>query len=315
MSAPCPALEACLRPGTQWLLVAPHPDDEVLAAGGLLQRAARHGGRIRIWQLSDGENNPWPQRWLERRVRIDAACRSRWGARRCEESRAGLARLGLPASVVERWHWPDLGFSEGLATAPERWIEPLTEALHALRPDVLVLPSIADRHPDHGTAHVLLRLALYRAGLQPLALEYVFHGSVPGKPDVRLDLDAEERAVKRAAILEHRSQTALSRGRMLACVNAPETFVCSKPPGDAPDVALLPWRVPRGGLSDCRLTLAWCDGVQRWSLRDAPLMRTSRGTMLTLPPAARSGGPVFARLDTARRGLWIFDRWGWASLA
>src|SRR5690349_21163552 len=34
------------RPGDRILIVAPHPDDEALAAGGLIQRAMAHGARV-----------------------------------------------------------------------------------------------------------------------------------------------------------------------------------------------------------------------------------------------------------------------------
>ncbi|KGI78395.1 hypothetical protein LF63_0106035 [Oleiagrimonas soli] len=294
--------------------MAPHPDDEVLAAGGLLPLAARSGARLHIWQLSDGENNPWPQRCLERRLRIDAAARARWGARRCGESRAGLARLGLSDAVVERWGWPDLGIGERAADPQGAALALLTERLRALRPDVLLLPGLADRHPDHGAAHVLLQLALHRAGLTPLCLDYVLHGRSDPAAAIRVELDAATQARKREAILEHASQTALSRGRMLAFASSEEHFHrCDRPVAPPPSVRL-PWSLPRVGRSRLRLTVVWDGGARRWSWADAPLTQAAQGWTLRLPDAACGHGPVYARLDTARRGLWIFDRWGWAPL-
>src|SRR5207249_248864 len=59
------------------LLIAPHPDDETLAAGGLLQRVLAAGARLRVLFVTDGENNPWAQRATERRWRIGARDRER----------------------------------------------------------------------------------------------------------------------------------------------------------------------------------------------------------------------------------------------
>src|SRR5882672_10858445 len=64
------------------MVLAPHPDDETLGAGGLLQRAAARGVATRVVFATDGDDNPWPQRVVERRLWIGADARARWGARR-----------------------------------------------------------------------------------------------------------------------------------------------------------------------------------------------------------------------------------------
>ncbi|MCB1569830.1 MAG: PIG-L family deacetylase, partial [Xanthomonadales bacterium] len=55
-----------LRDSDRLLVVVPHPDDETLATGGLIQRALLAGAALRVVFATDGDNNPWPQRWLER---------------------------------------------------------------------------------------------------------------------------------------------------------------------------------------------------------------------------------------------------------
>src|SRR5262245_9081213 len=102
MSGLCHALEpaAWLRV----LVLAPHPDDETLATGGLLQRAIGVGGAVRVVFVTDGENNPWPQRALERRWSIGTGGRARWGARRRAETLAALGRLRVPPSSAVFLH-------------------------------------------------------------------------------------------------------------------------------------------------------------------------------------------------------------------
>src|SRR5438094_488409 len=75
------------------LILAPHPDDESLAAGGLIQRAVAAGAATRIVFATDGDDNPWPQRFIERRLNISTADRLRWGRRRRGEALAAVARL------------------------------------------------------------------------------------------------------------------------------------------------------------------------------------------------------------------------------
>src|SRR3984893_3165663 len=54
------------------MLVAPHPDDEALACSIILQRAVRAGAAVRVIYATDGDDNPWPQRVLERKWRLNA---------------------------------------------------------------------------------------------------------------------------------------------------------------------------------------------------------------------------------------------------
>jgi LmbE family N-acetylglucosaminyl deacetylase len=60
-------------PPTIWkrvMVLAPHPDDETLATTGLLQQAVSAGAAVRVLFVTDGDNNLWPQRAVERRWQI-----------------------------------------------------------------------------------------------------------------------------------------------------------------------------------------------------------------------------------------------------
>jgi LmbE family N-acetylglucosaminyl deacetylase len=58
-----------------------HPDDESLAGGGLLQKVAAAGATIQVVFVTNGENNAWPHRVLQRQWRINEADRAHWGMR------------------------------------------------------------------------------------------------------------------------------------------------------------------------------------------------------------------------------------------
>ena len=81
-------------------MFAPHPDaDESLACGILLQNAVQAGASISVVYVTDGENNPWPQRCLSRRWRLNPADRHKWAKLR-------PPRGSAPLCVFSVWRPP-----------------------------------------------------------------------------------------------------------------------------------------------------------------------------------------------------------------
>lgn len=305
--------------GANVLLVAPHPDDESLAMGGLLQHALRRHAMVTVVQLTNGDNNPWPQRVLERRLRIAAADRRRWGERRTREMHAALHKLGGDDVTCRRLGWPDMGVTSLLQTGDNE-ATVLTTVLREVAPDLVVLPALGDRHPDHASAHVLLRLALAQQTFRGTCLSYYIHGPESAAPadDIVLPLDDGMCERKRAAIRAHHTQVALAGHRLLAQVRPEERFgIVPARSGVVPELTqrsvLLPWHPPRVLRPWLQLTLAHPDGTVCWSWRQAPLTATDTGYRLVLPRAV-GRGPVFVRLASRLRSPWIFDHWGWQDL-
>jgi len=210
------------------LLFAPHPDDESLAAGGLLHRAVARGSTIRVVFATDGENNPWPQRALERRVRIDARARARWGLRRRAEALSALAALGVASSSVRFLRLPDRGLTDLLLAGDQGPTAQLADEIATLRPTLLLAPAPTDRHRDHGALAVFTQLALAErpsTARRCLQLAYVVHGRPVEPTAVRMVLTRAELERKRVAIGCHASQLALSSRRFLAHATIAESFV------------------------------------------------------------------------------------------
>jgi LmbE family N-acetylglucosaminyl deacetylase len=311
-----PALK--LDASTRLLVVAPHPDDETIGTGELIQQARAAGGTARVLLLTDGDNNPWPQRWLERRLLIGAAERARWGRRRRGEVAGALARLGLEAGDLTGLGWPDMGLTGKLRAEPAGAVATIAAAIEAAAPNLVALPALGDRHPDHGSAHVLVRLALAAlGGPPPQLLAYLVHGRDDGTDGERLVLPGvpARRRAKLAALEEHRSQTALSGGRIRRLAAAAETFerVVARP--RPPREAALPWAPPPALRPWLRLTVAGPGGVRTWRWREAPLARRADArAVLALPDGLAGGGPLFAKLHVDLPSPWIFDHWGWREL-
>src|SRR5205814_10349891 len=87
-----PAATLTVTAETRLLVIAPHPDDEVLGAGGLMQRVHSTGGVIRVVYLTDGDGYPEGVR-VEDRVDVPTAADYRgYGRLRKQEARA--AQIG-----------------------------------------------------------------------------------------------------------------------------------------------------------------------------------------------------------------------------
>jgi LmbE family N-acetylglucosaminyl deacetylase len=300
--------------GTRLLIVAPHPDDETIANGLLIQQARAAGGEVGIVLLTDGDNNPWPQRWIERRLRIDAAGRRRWGQRRHAELLQAMQRLGVPATALQQLHWPDLGVASRLLAAPQAAVATLGAAIATFRPNIVVAPALGDRHPDHGAAHVLTRLALARMPSGPTLLTYMVHGSERAEPVLQLEGSPAEQAAKRFALSAHRSQLALGGGRMRRLSDRGERFFAVPRQLAAPGGGL-PWRPPAVLGPWLWLSLVDTAGARTWRWPEAPVQRGDAGGYRLSPRAGEpAASPRFAHLSLAVPSPWIFDHWGWCEL-
>ncbi len=293
----------------RWLLVAPHPDDEVFAAAITLQRLAAAGAAVRVLLVTDGDNNPWPQRVAERRLVIDAAARRRWGARRHAEVEASLATLGLdPAATLRGLGWPDGGV-EALALAdPSGSIAAIAAVVDAFAPTHLLAPSAADRHPDHNTLAVLLEIAC-RGRPELRRHAYRVHHEHAG-PAPGIDATPAERACRERALGCHRSQMLLSGKRLRRFAEDSDHFLDFD--GEFV-VQPLPTAADAPSRHHALLVARATDidvAFDRWTLEEVRAGRHRE------PPPSRFADQASAihrwKWVPERRGLWIYDARGWA---
>jgi len=237
----CPLIRTlALTPADRVLVLAPHPDDESVATGGLLQHALEAGTRTRVVFFTDGDNNPWAQRASELRWPITAVDRARFAVRRRREARRALERLGLGAESVKFLGFPDQGATDLLLHANEVAMRTLNEVLHEWRPTIVVGPSLLDLHPDHSALGVMLCLALENlpGALAPrYHIRFLVHNPTllaRHEGALVLPLGEEQRARKRAAIACHRTQLVLRSTWLFAFAKNEERFyLAESPTGEA----------------------------------------------------------------------------------
>jgi LmbE family N-acetylglucosaminyl deacetylase len=159
-------LDAQLLRGSRVVVLAAHPDDEVLGVGGFLAAAQAAGCPVVTVWATDGEASH-PESGAIRPARLAALRR--------EESLRALARLGVePAESIT------LGLPDGGVCGR---VDELRAAIESLvrDEDVVVAPWRGDAHPDH---EAIGRVAAERAGT---LLEYpiwMWHWATPGDPRV-----------------------------------------------------------------------------------------------------------------------------------
>ena len=226
-SVPLPRLDFTAQ--DRLMVLAPHPDDESLACGGLIMRAAQAGAAVRVIFATNGDNNPWPQRYLERRWRVGPEERRRWGARRRAEALRAIQTLGLPAQSACFLEFPDQGFTDALLRADRQITDVFAREIREWRPTLLVLPSPNDTHRDHNAIAVLYDLLLRRlaADHQPTVIHYPVHpcDQQVTEADLTLSLNYEAMKQKLDAVLCHQSQMALSEKRFVAFVRPEESYL------------------------------------------------------------------------------------------
>jgi LmbE family N-acetylglucosaminyl deacetylase len=140
-----------LPPGRQILVLAPHFDDEAIGPGGTLAKHARAGHRIAVAFMTDGRRGDPEVNALE-----PAAERARQQdllvATRKAEARRAAQILGL--ETVHFLDAPD----EDLAATPDT-VAKLRHVLMEVGPDLVYVPFITDRMPDHTATNAVLMAA------------------------------------------------------------------------------------------------------------------------------------------------------------
>jgi len=173
------------------VVVAAHPDDEVLGVGGTMAMLAAAGARLRLIAVTDGEaSHPGIDPAVLRRVRA-------------EETTAALAALGAGSADVIRLRFPDTG----LAAREGELAAVLREQCAGF--EVCLAPWERDAHADHEAAGRAAR----RGGRPVLSYPiWMWHWAIPADARVpwrqarQVPLPPPVVARKRSAIAEFTSQ-------------------------------------------------------------------------------------------------------------
>lgn len=253
------------------VVVAAHPDDETLGAGGCLRALRRAGARVELVVATDGEA-AFPA--------LDAAARQALGRARRAELAVALRAQGLDGVGV---HWlglPDSGLAEHAAELRAALAPLLAGA------DAYLAPWTGDPHPDH-------RAVGFAAGDAAPVTAHGWHYPVwmwawltPDDPAVPWDrahllpLDDAACAAKRAGIAAFASQVGPGPAGAPPVLDPAMLAHADRP-------AELLFRAPRAGSAPVsRFAALYADGADPWR-GDSWYERRKRAVVLACLPRER----------------------------
>ncbi|MEO6998193.1 MAG: PIG-L family deacetylase [Terracoccus sp.] len=180
------------------VVVAAHPDDETLGAGGLITAASAAGLRVDVVVFTDGEaSHPHSPSMTQQQLAV----------LRRRETRSAVRRLS-PSSTVIFANLGDGRLSESLPEAVSTLVDVIGEDGRAT---LLVAPWRGDRHPDHEAAGRAAAIAAERTDARRLEYPiWLWHWAAPGQAPwgtMRvLALDDLAFTAKQEALAQHGSQ-------------------------------------------------------------------------------------------------------------
>ena len=205
------AATVSVGPATRMLVVAPHPDDEVLAAGGLLQHLRAASGVLRVVYLTDGEGYREGVQVEDHVIAPTVSDYRAYGHQREHEARAVLRLLGFGAGSITFLGFPNGGLSRMMTTywsehrhayrSPytrldrpskseilvpntefrgEDLSEELAQIIDDFAPTMILVPRKEDQHADHCAAWFFLADALgdvtrVHPGFDVDLINYIIH--------------------------------------------------------------------------------------------------------------------------------------------
>lgn len=120
------------------LVLAPHPDDEIIGCGGALLRHVKKGAKIKVLYMTDGRHGRLSSVSEEDTIEI-----------RQTEAKAANETLGV--RELEFWEYID-----DYLEMNDESVDRLLELLNDYKPDLVYVPYFLDEHKDHWSTNYIL---------------------------------------------------------------------------------------------------------------------------------------------------------------
>ncbi|MFA5164944.1 MAG: PIG-L family deacetylase [Candidatus Omnitrophota bacterium] len=190
------------------LVLAPHPDDEAIAAFGVMKKALGAGAKVKVVCLTNGDNNEIAFLIYKKHPVLSAKGLIAMGETRMKETLAAMSGMGLGAQDVSFLGYPDFGtlaiftgywgdgkpyeamltkqtkvpyagaVSCGAPYTGESILKDLEDILTQFRPTDIFVSHPSDSNPDHKALYLFLRVALWdtEGSIEPPSVyPYIVH--------------------------------------------------------------------------------------------------------------------------------------------
>lgn len=206
-----------LTPSDRVLVLAPHPDDEVLGCGGIIQQCVFLNIPVQVVYFTYGDNNEWSFLIYRKHAVLAPSAVKQMGQVRHDEAVAAAAAMGLGSNqltflgypdfgTLHIWlnHWGDAPPAVGMMThatsvpyanalrpgAPYRGqeiVRDLTTVFRSFKPTKIFVSHPADFNVDHRALYCFTQLTLWNLEIEmrPEMIPYLVH--FPRWPEPRGD--------------------------------------------------------------------------------------------------------------------------------
>lgn len=173
-----------LQPIERIIIVAPHPDDEVIACGGLIQQALALGDSVWVVYVTSGDGS-WPSAWrVTGKMFPSSGDYLELGRARIQEAKSGAKLLGLDTTQLIFLGYPDADLTQlwqqnwnvpcrstqtrvtadpygenGRTYTGRNLLRDLDSLLGVLKPTRLFTPHPLDANPDHWSSAMFVAIA------------------------------------------------------------------------------------------------------------------------------------------------------------
>jgi LmbE family N-acetylglucosaminyl deacetylase len=190
--------------GNRVLVVAPHPDDEVLGGGGVIEHAISSGKQVKVVIMTNGDGFAVDAMRHFKTLSLSAPAYQKLGYIRHQETIRALQHLGVKPSDIFFLSYPDGGLQSlwesnwscnqlyrGLngwthaaypfsyqTNAPycgESVVANLSKIIGAFQPTTIVFPDPHDEHPDHWATNAFVQFALANMHYHAEKWTYLVH--------------------------------------------------------------------------------------------------------------------------------------------
>ena len=188
---PDPSAPITLFDEDRLLILAPHPDDDILCCGGILQEAVARKIPFRIVYFTYGDNYEWAFMAYKKHPVLEPKALREMGLLRHDEAVAAQSLLGVSSGSLTFLGYPDFGtmkiWQSHWGAAPpyksmltrvtavpypnarrpgtpyrgEEIVRDLKEILLEFHPTKIFLSHSGDQHPDHRSLPLFVDVALW----------------------------------------------------------------------------------------------------------------------------------------------------------
>jgi LmbE family N-acetylglucosaminyl deacetylase len=202
-----------LMPNDRVLVFAPHPDDEVLGAGGVIQRAVAMNLPVKVVFLTYGDSNQWSFLLYRKHPVVWPAAVENMGLVRHDEAINASRILGVGPENLIFLGYPDFGtlniwyyhwnlspayrslmtrvtavpykgaFRPGAPYKGEEIVKDIRSIIRDFKPTKIFVSHPADHNGDHLGFYLYTRVALWDEGMDSVAVfPYLIHYLTWPKP-------------------------------------------------------------------------------------------------------------------------------------